>query len=62
MNKGVGKIRMHNISSLLFLSGGGQNPICEQNKLLIWDDSKVSIVGEAVFPNEIKDFKITENR
>ena len=53
---------MHNISSLLFLSGGGKNPICEQNKLLIWDDSKVSIVGEAVFPNEIKDFKITENR
>lgn len=44
------------------MSGDGKKPICEPNKLLIWDDSKVSVIGEAVFPSEIKDFKITDNR
>jgi hypothetical protein len=49
-------------SSLLFLIGDGKNPISEKNKILVWDDSKATMVGEAIFPNEIKDFKITANR
>ena len=42
--------------------GGGQNPKFPTNKVIIWDDHQIKIIGELSFRTDIKSVKLKSDK
>ena len=61
MNGGIGVVEMLYKSNFLALLGGGKLPKFNNNKLVIWDDYKNSIISELRFMTPIINIKIKKD-
>jgi len=48
--------------NILALVGGGQNPKFPTNKVIIWDDHQIKIIGELSFRTDIKAVKLKSDK
>ena len=61
MNGGIGTVEMLYKSNFLALLGGGKTPKFNNNKVVIWDDSKNKEIGEIKFITPIINIKIKKD-
>ena len=52
---------MLNKTNILALVGGGKNPFCSNNKVIIWDDHQGKVISELRFNSTIKNVKLKKN-
>ena len=55
---GIGIIEMFNLSNIIALVGGGTNPKYDNNKVILWDDSRCSIMAEILVTFDIHNIRI----
>ncbi len=55
---GIGIIEMVGCSNIIALVGGGTNPKYDNNKVILWDDSRCSIMAEILGTFEIHNIRI----
>jgi hypothetical protein len=49
---------MLNRSNIIALVGGGTNPAFPRNKVILWDQRDLKVVGEIVCPRDIHGIKV----
>ena len=58
---GIKLIKMLHESNIFIFTGKNKGGLYPNNKLIVWDDEKKSVLGEVNFNAEIKDINITRN-
>jgi WD repeat-containing protein 45 len=49
-------------TNMIALVGTGSNPAWPVNKVLIWDDSKLDVVGELTFKSIVRGLKMVKDK
>lgn len=59
---GIGIVELLYRTNMIALVGSGKNPNWPVNKVFIWDDSKLEIVGELVFKTQVRGIKLVKDK
>eukprot|EP01017_Pseudomicrothorax_dubius_P045964 TRINITY_DN8033_c0_g3_i1.p1 TRINITY_DN8033_c0_g3~~TRINITY_DN8033_c0_g3_i1.p1 ORF type:complete len:348 (+),score=78.47 TRINITY_DN8033_c0_g3_i1:58-1101(+) len=59
---GIGAIEMMYRTNLIALVGGGKSPRYPTQKVMIWDDCQLKVVGELCFRNDVKAVKMKTDK
>jgi hypothetical protein len=49
-------------TNIIALVGGGDHPMWSPNKVVIWDDSKLQIIGELNFKKIVRAVKLIKDK
>ena len=49
-------------TNIIALVGGGEHPMWMPNKVVIWDDSKLQIIGELNFKSVVRGVKLIKDK
>jgi len=62
MGGGIGIVEMLNKCNIMALVGGGTNPIFDDNKVILWDDSECKISAEICLTYNVHNVKLKKSK